>query len=173
MAGKVLWFTGLPCSGKTTISARLKKILDEKGVAVVYLDNDIIRADDALNNDLGFSMQDREENIRRIIGVTKLLIEQDINVIVAVISPYKQMREIARTALGDSFIEIYARAPLEVCEERDVKGMYKKARNGEIANFTGVSDPYDEPKNPELIVDTSKQSVEESVQSVLNLFISS
>ncbi|HED06229.1 MAG TPA: adenylyl-sulfate kinase [Ignavibacteria bacterium] len=167
MSGKVLWLTGLPCSGKTTISIKLTEIFLEKKINIIYLDNDVMRSEGSLNSDLGFSTKDREENIRRIIGLTKLLIEQDINVVVAVISPYKEMRQRARNILGEGFIEVYIHAPLEVCEKRDVKDMYKKARNGEISNFTGISDPYEEPENPELIIETSNQTVEESVQDIL------
>ncbi len=170
MSGKTLWLTGLPCSGKTTISIELKKVLIKKKINVVYLDNDIMRSKGSLNSDLGFSKEDREENIRRIIGLTKLLVEQNINVIVAVISPYRFMRQQARAILGKNFIEVYVRAPLELCEKRDVKGMYKKAREGEISNFTGVSDPYEEPENPELIIETSNQTIEESVNNILDYF---
>lgn len=163
-----LWFTGLSGSGKSTLANEVEYILNkEYRVHTYLLDGDNIRK--GLNKDLGFSQEDREENIRRISEVVKLFVDAGLVVLTAFISPYRKDRDFARSLLEDGeFIEIYVKAPLEVCEERDPKGLYKKARAGEIKNFTGIDDPYEEPINPEIVVETDKLSVEESVEKILN-----
>ena len=162
--GFTAWFTGLPCCGKTTIADKVAEILKQKGYKVERLDGDIVRQD--LTNDLGFSKEDRDENIRRITFVAKLLTRNGVAVLTTFVSPYKKMRDNARKEIGN-FIEIYVRCPVEICIKRDVKGMYKKALDGKIKNFTGVDDPYEEPLNPELILDTNKEKIEESIEKVL------
>jgi adenylylsulfate kinase len=164
--GVTVWFTGLPCCGKTTIANELAKILKRGGYKVERLDGDIVRKD--LTSDLGFSKEDRNENIKRVTFVAKLLTRNGVIVLATFVSPYIERRRKTREEIRD-FIEVYVRAPLEVCIARDVKGMYKKAIAGEIQNFTGINDPYEAPENPELIVDTDKETVEESVNKVLNL----
>jgi adenylyl-sulfate kinase len=131
---------------------------------VERLDGDIVRQD--LTRDLGFSREDRNENIRRVTFVAKLLTRNGVAVLTSFISPYREIRARSRREIG-SFIEVYARCPLEVCIQRDVKGMYQKAMRGEIKEFTGISDPYEEPENPEVLLETDKESVEESAQKVL------
>ncbi len=164
--GATVWFTGLPSSGKSTIAHRVEKILREKGRKVEVFDGDVIRKN--LCSDLGFSKEDRDTNIKRIAFVCKLMTRNDVVAIAAAISPYRETRDYARNEIGKDFLEVYVRAPLSVCKERDVKGMYKKALNGEIKGFTGVDDPYEEPLNPELILHTDKESIEDSVQRVMN-----
>ena len=164
--GFCLWFTGLSGSGKTTITTHLVKELRRRGSKLEVLDGDIVREN--LSKGLGFSKEDRDTNIRRIAFVADLLSRNDVPVITAAISPYREIRDEARTKMGDRFIEVYAQAPLEVCEERDVKGLYAKARSGEIKEFTGISDPYEPPENPELLIETDKQSPEESAQQILD-----
>jgi adenylylsulfate kinase len=164
--GFCLWFTGLSGSGKTTITTHLVKELRRRGSKLEVLDGDIVREN--LSKGLGFSKEDRDTNIRRIAFVADLLSRNGVPVITAAISPYREIRDEARTKMGDRFIEIYTRAPLEVCEERDVKGLYAKARAGEIKEFTGISDPYEPPKNAELVIETDKQSPEESAQQILD-----
>ncbi len=138
--GFTAWFTGLPCCGKTTIADKVAEILKQKGYKVERLDGDIIRQD--LTNDLGFSKEDRDENIRRVTFVAKLLTRNGVAVLTTFVSPYKEMRNNARKEIGN-FVEIYVKCPLELCMKRDVKGMYKKALEGKIKNFTGVDDPYE------------------------------
>jgi adenylylsulfate kinase len=162
--GVALWFTGLPCSGKSAIADRLAAILKGKGYRVERLDGDIVRQD--LTRDLGFSKADRDENIRRVTFVTKLLARNGVFVLTSFISPYREMRDHARKQV-ENFMEIYVKASLETCIKRDVKGMYKKAMAGEIKEFTGVSDPYEEPLKPELLIETDNESLEESTQEVL------
>jgi len=162
--GVSLWFTGLPCSGKSAIADRLAVILKDKGYRVERLDGDIVRQD--LTRDLGFSKADRDENIRRVTFVTKLLARNGVFVLTSFISPYREMRDHARQQV-ENFMEIYVKTSLETCIKRDVKGMYKKALAGEIKEFTGVSDPYEEPLKPELIVETDNESLEDSTQKVL------
>jgi adenylylsulfate kinase len=164
--GFCLWFTGLSGSGKTTITTLLVKELRRRGSKLEVLDGDIVREN--LSKGLGFSKEDRDTNIRRIAFVADLLSRNDVPVITAAISPYREIRDEARKKMGDRFIEIYTKAPLEVCEERDVKGLYAKARAGEIKEFTGISDPYEPPKNPELEIETDKQSPDESAQQILD-----
>jgi sulfate adenylyltransferase len=168
--GAVIWLTGLSSSGKSTIAGGLQTILFEKGCNIFILDGDNIRH--GLNRDLGFSPEDREENIRRIGEVAKLFTEAGCLVITAFISPYRKDRDTIRSLFprGD-FIEVFVKASVSGCEQRDVKGLYKKARSGEIKEFTGISAPYEEPLNPELIVETEKQTEEESVQHILNYLI--
>ena len=166
--GFTAWFTGLPCCGKTTIADKVADILKKNGYRVERLDGDIVRK--GLTSDLGFSKEDRDENIKRVTFVAKLLTRNGVAVLATFISPYRERRQKTREEIGN-FIEIYTKCPVKVCIQRDVKGMYKKALNGEIKNFTGINDPYEEPKHPELILDTDKETIEESVGKVLNKLI--
>ena len=163
--GFVLWFTGLSGSGKTTIADSLYEKLIKKKHYIELLDGDEIREN--LTKDLGFSKEDRDENIRRISYICKLLSRNGIGVITAFISPYKKMRDYARES-SKNFIEIYVATPLHICEKRDVKGLYKKARSGEIKMFTGISDPYEEPENPEITINTQNETVEESTGKIIS-----
>ncbi len=162
--GFTLWFTGLPSSGKSAVADRVAEILKEKGLKVERLDGDIVRK--GLTRDLGFSKEDRDENIRRVTFVAKLLTRNGVAVLTSFISPYREIRAQSREEIGN-FMEVYVKCPLEVCIERDVRGMYKKALKGEIKEFTGVSDPYDEPLNPEILLETDNETLEESAQKVL------
>ena len=162
--GFTLWFTGLPCSGKSAVADGVAAILRERGLRVERLDGDIVRQD--LTRDLGFSREDRNENIRRVTFVAKLLTRNGVAVLTSFISPYREVRARSRQEIGN-FIEVYAKCPLEVCIKRDIKGMYQKAIRGEIKEFTGISDPYEEPENPEILLETDKETLEESVQIVL------
>jgi len=162
--GFTLWFTGLPCSGKTAVANRVAAILKDRGLSVERLDGDVVRQD--LTRDLGFSKKDRDENIRRVTFVTKLLSRNGVAVLTSFISPYREMRDRARREVTN-FVEIYAKCPVEVCMERDIKGMYQKAIRGEIKEFTGVSDPYEEPLHPEIVLETGKETLEQSVQKVI------
>jgi adenylyl-sulfate kinase len=166
--GFTAWFTGLPCSGKTTIADIVAERIRSKGYKVERLDGDIVRK--GLTSDLGFSKEDRDENIKRVTFVAKLLSRNGVAVLATFVSPYKARRQKTREEIKN-FIEIYTRTPLETCIKRDVKGMYKKALEGEISNFTGIDDPYEEPENPELILDTDKETVEKSVEKVLTKLI--
>ncbi len=159
-----IWFTGLPCSGKSTIANRVAEILKNKGYKVEQLDGDVTRK--YLSKGLGFTKEDRDENIRRVGFVAKLLTRNGVFVTAAFVSPYREIRDEIRKEIGN-FVEVYVKCPVEVCIERDVKGMYKKALKGEIKNFTGIDDPYEEPLNPEVIVETDKETVEESVGKVM------
>ncbi|MDP9740815.1 UNVERIFIED_ORG: adenylylsulfate kinase [Bacillus sp. B2I3] len=163
----ILWFTGLSGSGKSTIANMVEGRLHEKGISTYILDGDNLR--NGLNEDLGFSSEDRKENIRRIGQVAKIFVNSGIVVLATFISPYISDREAVRkkVQLGE-FLEIYVKCPLEACEKRDSKGLYKKARIGEITQFTGVSAPYEEPVNPEIIIETSQYSIEECVQQIMN-----
>jgi adenylylsulfate kinase len=163
--GFTLWFTGLSGAGKTTITNVLVKELVKRDVRLEVLDGDVVREN--LSKGLGFSKEDRDTNIRRIAFVANLLSRHGVPVITAAISPYREIRDEARQMMDDRFIEVYAKASVEVCEERDTKGLYAKARAGEIKEFTGVSDPYEEPINPEITVETAEQSPEESAQQIL------
>ena len=163
--GCVLWFTGLSGSGKTTIAHMLEDKLAEADVPVELLDGDVVREN--LSKGLGFSKEDRDINIRRIAFVAHLLQRNGVFVITAAISPYRAIREEAR-ALCKDFVEVYANAPLEICEQRDVKGLYAKARAGEIKGFTGIDDPYEPPAGPEVELRTDQLSVEESAQRVID-----
>ncbi|MEK7842518.1 MAG: adenylyl-sulfate kinase [Deltaproteobacteria bacterium] len=165
--GLTLWLTGLSGSGKSTIAVELEHALLENSHQAYILDGDNIRH--GLNKNLGFSPEDRSENIRRIGEVAKLFTDANIITITAFISPYRQDRENARKLQKDGeFIEVYVKCPLDVCEQRDTKGLYKKARAGEVKEFTGISAPYEEPLNPEITIDTSKLSVEESTKAILS-----
>ncbi len=159
-----VWFTGLPCCGKTTIADRVAEKLMEKDLKVERLDGDIVRQH--LTHDLGFSKEDRDENIGRITFVAKLLTRNGVAVLASFVSPYRERREKSRKEIGN-FVEVYVKCPLEVCIKRDVKGMYKKAINGEIKNFTGISDPYEEPTSPEVVIETDKESVDECANKIL------
>ena len=164
--GVTIWLTGLSGSGKSTIAVELEHALVENKHQAYILDGDNIRH--GLNKNLGFSPEDRAENIRRIGEVAKLFTDTNIITITAFISPYKEDRDNARKLQNEGeFIEIYVKCPLNVCEQRDVKGLYKKARTGEIKEFTGISAPYEEPSNPELTIDTSVMPVEESTRAIL------
>jgi adenylylsulfate kinase len=162
--GFILWFTGLSGSGKTTITKALEPELKARGCKVEILDGDVVRTN--LSKGLGFSQEDRNTNIRRIGFVAHLLSRNGVAAMTAAISPYRAIRDEIR-AMEPNFVEVYVTAPLEVCEGRDVKGLYAKARAGEIKGFTGIDDPYEEPVNPEIICYTERESVEESVKKVL------
>ncbi|MEG4287542.1 adenylyl-sulfate kinase [Microcoleus sp. C2C3] len=162
--GFILWFTGLSGSGKTTITKALEPELKARGCKVEILDGDVVRTN--LSKGLGFSQEDRDTNIRRIGFVAHLLSRNGVAAMTAAISPYRAIRDEIR-AMEPNFVEVYVTAPLEVCEGRDVKGLYAKARAGEIKGFTGIDDPYEEPVNPEIICYTERESVEESVKKVL------
>jgi adenylylsulfate kinase len=162
--GFTLWFTGLPCSGKSTVGDGVAAILKEKGFRVELLDGDVVRKE--LTRDLGFSKKDRDENIMRVTFVAKLLSRNGVATLVSFISPYRELRDRARQGTTN-FVEVYTKCPVEVCIQRDVKGMYQKAIKGEIKEFTGVSDPYEEPLNPEIVLETDKETVDESVAKVV------
>ncbi len=161
----VIWFTGLPCSGKTTLSKMLERELKEKGKEVVLLDGDELRK--TISKDLGFSEEDRKEHNRRVIELAKKLSKEGKVVVLALVSPIREVREKAREEIGKEFVEVYLSCPLAVCIERDVKGHYKKALRGEIKNFTGVSQKYEEPTNPEVILYTAVESKEESIKKLM------
>ncbi len=162
--GFTLWFTGLPCSGKTTVADGVAKKLKGMGLKVERLDGDIVRQ--SLTKDLGFSKEDRDKNIERVTFVAKLLSRNGIAVLVSFVSPYREKRRKARDETTN-FVEVYVKCPTEECQRRDTKGMYKKALAGEIENFTGVSDPYEEPENPEIILETDKETSRESIDNVI------
>ena len=164
--GFTLWFTGLSGAGKSTLAEYLTPILKERGVLVEVLDGDEVRTN--LSKGLGFSKEDRDTNIRRIGFVANLLARNGCGAITAAISPYREIRREVREAANAAFVEIYVQAPLEVVEERDTKGLYAKAREGIIKNFTGISDPYEEPEHAEVIVHTGEESIEESAQRILD-----
>lgn len=163
--GVTVWFTGLSGAGKTTIRMAVEQELRARGLKVEVLDGDIVRQN--LTKGLGFSKEDRDENIRRIGFVSHLLTRNGVIVLVSAISPYRAIREEVRSRIGD-FVEIYVNAPLEVCEQRDVKGLYQRARAGEIKQFTGIDDPYEAPLKPEIECQTSEETLEESVAKVLS-----
>jgi len=163
-AGFTVWFTGLPSSGKTTLANLLAAELTERGTAVELLDGDATRL--TLCKGLGFSKEDRDENIRRIGFVCRLLSKHGVAVIAAAISPYRSVREEVRASI-ENFVEVYVKAPLEVCMQRDVKGLYKRALTGEIRNFTGVDDPYEEPDEPEAVVQTDRETPGECTGRIL------
>ena len=166
----MIWFTGLSGSGKSTIAIALERELQKRGLLCRILDGDNIRS--GINNNLGFSEEDRIENIRRIAEIGKLFVDTGIITIAAFISPNNDLRELAANIIGkDNFLEIFISTPLEECERRDVKGLYAKARRGEIKNFTGISAPFEAPENPDLSLDTSVLSVEESVNRLLELIL--
>ena len=163
--GIVLWFTGLSQAGKTTIADRVYEILKQKGLRAERLDGDIVRQ--SLTKDLGFSKEDRDKNIERVTFVAKLLSRNKVIVLASFISPYKKTREKVRKEV-EGFIEIFCKCPLEVCEKRDIKGLYKKARKGEIENFTGISDPYEEQENPEILLETDKENIEKCTLKIID-----
>ena len=166
----MIWFTGLSGSGKSTIAIALERELQKRGLLCRILDGDNIRS--GINNNLGFSEEDRVENIRRIAEIGKLFVDTGIITIAAFISPNNDIREMAANIIGkENFLEIFVSTPIEECERRDVKGLYAKARRGEIKNFTGISAPFEAPANPALSIDTSTLSVEESVNKLLELIL--
>jgi adenylylsulfate kinase len=164
----IIWFTGLSGSGKSTLAHAVEEELHKEGCRTFVFDGDNVRH--GLCANLSFSEKDRHENIRRIGEMAKLFIEAGVIALTAFISPFRADRERVRALVSDNdFFEIYCNSPLEVCEERDVKGLYKKARKGEIKNYTGISSPYEEPENPDLILDTANETVETNVENVLKL----
>ncbi len=165
MKGATIWLTGLSGSGKSTIARALKKEFESREIKHEILDGDIVRTN--LTKGLGFSKEDRDENIRRIGFVSHLLTRNDVFTIVAAISPYNEIRSQVKERIGD-MVEVYVEAPLAVCEKRDVKGLYAKARAGEIKGFTGIDDPYEIPESPEVVCHTHQETVEESVEKILN-----
>ena len=166
----MIWFTGLSGSGKSTIAIALERELHKRGLLCRILDGDNIRS--GINNNLGFTEADRIENIRRIAEVSKLFVDTGIVTIAAFISPSNDIREMAANIIGkDDFLEVYVSTPIEECERRDVKGLYAKARRGEIKNFTGISAPFEAPAHPALTLDTSALSLEESVNKLLELIL--
>jgi adenylylsulfate kinase len=168
--GLVVWFTGLSGSGKSTLAIALERELHRRGHLCRILDGDNVRT--GINSDLGFSPEDRAENIRRIAEICKLFVETGIITLAAFISPSRRLRETAAAIIGkEDFFEVYLSAPLQACEQRDVKGLYAKARKGEIRNFTGVSAPFDPPEDPALTIDTSRLDVETSAARILQLII--
>lgn len=168
--GLMIWFTGLSGSGKSTLAIALERELQKRGLLCRILDGDNIRS--GINNNLGFSAEDRVENIRRIAEIGKLFVDTGIITLAAFISPNNELRRMAANIIGkDDFVEIYVSTPLEECERRDVKGLYAKARRGEIREFTGISAPFEVPEHPALSIDTSNTSVEESVQRLLELIL--
>ena len=162
----VIWFTGLSGSGKSTLAHAVEAALYEKGCRTYVLDGDNVRH--GLNKNLGFSPEDRQENIRRIGEVANLFIQGGVIPLTAFISPYRADRDAAREIAKGEFIEVFVKCDVSVCEERDTKGLYKRARAGEIQQFTGISAPYEEPLKPEVVVDTAQESIEESTQKVLD-----
>lgn len=162
----LIWFTGLSGAGKSTLATAVEKELFDYGIRSYVLDGDNIRH--GLNNNLGFSPEDRKENIRRIGEVSKLFVDAGLFALTAFISPYREDRDMVRELFPNyEFIEVFVKCPLEICETRDPKGMYKKARKGEIQQFTGISAPYEEPINPEIVVESDTQTLEQSVEQVI------
>jgi len=168
--GKVVWLTGLSGAGKTTIANHLELELYKRGFVTQILDGDIIRS--GINNNLGFSVDEREENIRRVAEVSKLFVHCGIICFNSFISPTKEIREKAKQIIGEeNFIEVFVNTSLAVCEQRDVKGLYKKARAGQIKNFTGIDSPYEKPENPDIILNSDKMTIEESVNKCLEFLV--
>lgn len=164
--GVMLWFTGLSGSGKSTVAIALERELHKRGLLCRILDGDNIRS--GINANLGFSEEDRRENIRRVAEVAKLFVDTGIITIAAFVSPTEDLRQLAESIIGkDDFKEIFISTPIEECERRDVKGLYARARRGEVKNFTGISAPFEAPKHPALSIDTSKMPLEESVNMLL------
>ncbi len=170
--GVTIWLTGLSASGKSTIAVALEQVLMQQGKHAYVLDGDNVRH--GLNKNLGFSAEDRTENIRRIGEVAKLFVDSGVVALSSFISPYRADRDLVRKLHGEAvlaFIEVYVETPLEIAEQRDPKGLYKKARAGEIKGFTGIDDPYEEPQQAELVLHTGDQTVEESVRTLLELLV--
>jgi len=168
MQGSVIWLTGLPSSGKTTLGKALAKTLNDNGISVEVLDGDEIR--ESLSADLGFSAEDRKTHAERVIYVAKLLSRNGVQVIVPLISPYRETRDLARKQLPQ-FFEVYVKCSVSECIRRDVKGLYAKALSGEIGEFTGISDPYEEPINPDLVLDTEHLDESECVRQIQDTLI--
>jgi adenylylsulfate kinase len=167
---KAIWMTGLSGAGKTTLATALEKEIQKKGYFIKIFDGDIIR--EGINKDLGFTVEDRIENIRRIAEVTKLFLDTGIIVICSFISPTNQVRDLAKEIIGeDRFVEVFINCPLDVCEQRDVKGLYKKARSGDIKHFTGIDSPYEAPVSPDIEVLTHALSVKESTKELVKQII--
>ncbi|MGB6464500.1 MAG: adenylyl-sulfate kinase [Nitrosotalea sp.] len=164
MKSLAIWITGLPASGKTTIATLLENHLKSKNIPVMILDGDEIRK--TLSKDLGFSPEDRKEHNRRVIEIAKLLVKNGIITIIPLISPYRETRELARKEIPN-FVEIYTKTSLETCIKRDPKGLYKKAQKGEIQNMTGLQSPYEEPQNPEIILETEKSTPEQCLDTII------
>lgn len=168
--GLMVWFTGLSGSGKSTLAIALERELQQRGLLCRILDGDNIRS--GINNNLGFSPEDRVENIRRIAEVGKLFVDTGIITLAAFISPNNQLRQMAADIIGaDDFMEVYVSTPLKTCEQRDVKGLYAKARKGEIKSFTGISAPFEAPEHPALSLDTTQLDVQQSVQRLLDMIL--
>jgi adenylylsulfate kinase len=163
--GFTLWFTGLPCSGKSSIADGVFRLIKDRNLNVERLDGDIIRKN--LWRELGFSKEDRNENIRRVVYLAKMLARHGIITITSFISPYQELRDYARQQIGD-FVEIYVKCPINICMQRDTRDMYRDALAGKIKNFTGISDPYEEPPNPEILIESDKESLEESIEKVIS-----
>jgi adenylylsulfate kinase len=167
MSGLTLWFTGLSGAGKSTVAEIVERELRDRGHDVEVLDGDVVRQN--LSKGLGFSKEDRDTNIRRIAFVADLLSRNGVIAVTAAISPYRETRDEARARMNGRFVEIHVKASLETCAKRDTKGLYEKAFRGEIKEFTGVSDPYEDPLDPELVLDTERESPEESARRVVEL----
>ena len=167
--GAVVWFTGLSGAGKSTIAHSVEERLFQLGCQTYVFDGDNVRH--GLCSDLGFTEEDRSENIRRIAEMCNLFVDAGVIALTAFISPLHRDREMVRNLMGEDFLEVYCHCPLEVCEQRDVKGLYKKARAGEIDNFTGISAPYEEPEDPDLVIDTDTLELDESVDKVIELLL--
>jgi adenylylsulfate kinase len=162
----VVWFTGLSGSGKSTIANRVEEALFESGIQTYTLDGDNIRM--GINKGLGFNEDDRHENLRRIAEIAKLFVDAGVVTIAAFVSPLQKDRELVKGIIGaDNFVEVFVHTSLEECEKRDVKGLYKKARAGEIKNFTGIDAPYEKPTNPDVLIKTEQESVEEAIEKVV------
>lgn len=167
---KVIWFTGLSGSGKSTLAIALERELNQRGILCYLLDGDNIRT--GINNNLGFSEADREENIRRIAEVSKLFVDCGVVTLAAFISPTNEIRKNAAQIIGEeNFVEVFVSTPLEVCEQRDIKGLYQKARKGEIRNFTGISSPFEAPENPAISIDTSTADLGACVEQLLAVIL--
>lgn len=166
--GILVWFTGLPGSGKSSIAHEVENRLFRKRAKTYVLDGDVLR--DGISSGLGFSMEDRNEHVRRVGQISKMFVDAGIITLVSLISPFSKSRDQVRNLFSDQdFIEVYCRCPLVECERRDAKGLYKKARSGEVKDFTGISSPYEEPLNPELLLDTHSQTLEECVDAIISL----
>lgn len=163
--GFTLWFTGLVCSGKSVLADAVAEDLKRRGIKVERLDGDVVRK--SLTRDLGFSNDDRKKNIERVTFVAKLLTRNGVAVLASFISPFNDIREYSRKEIG-TYILVYVKCPIEVCEQRDIKGMYAKARTGEIKQFTGIDSPFEEPDNADIVVETDKQTIEECKKIVLD-----